>query len=65
MTWVSNFYSNDEATVLVGSDGTVKALRAGETAVRVHLRLGDRALRSARAYDALEHYRAARVLLET
>jgi len=35
-----------------------------ETAVRVHLRLGDRALRSARTYDALEHYRAARVLLE-
>jgi transcriptional regulator with XRE-family HTH domain len=35
-----------------------------ETAVRAHLRLGDRALRSARAYDALEHYRAARVLLE-
>jgi transcriptional regulator with XRE-family HTH domain len=34
-------------------------------AVRAHLRLGDRALRSARAYDALEHYRAARVLLET
>jgi transcriptional regulator with XRE-family HTH domain len=36
-----------------------------EIAVRAHLRLGDRALRSARAYDALEHYRAARVLLET
>lgn len=35
-----------------------------EAAVRAHLRLGDRALRSARAYDALEHYRAARVLLE-
>ena len=36
-----------------------------EAAVRARLRLGDRALRSARAYDALEHYRAARVLLET
>ncbi|HEV8608297.1 MAG TPA: DUF1549 domain-containing protein [Tepidisphaeraceae bacterium] len=36
VTWVSNFYSNDEATVSVASDGTVKALRAGETAVRVH-----------------------------
>jgi len=35
-----------------------------ETAVRVHLRLADRALRSERSYDALEHYRAARVLLE-
>src|SRR4051794_5260723 len=36
VTWVSNFYSNDEATVSVASDGTVKALRAGESAVRVH-----------------------------
>src|SRR5439155_19623814 len=36
VTWVSNFYSNDEATVSVSSDGTVKALRAGETSVRVH-----------------------------
>jgi len=35
-----------------------------DVAVRVHLRLADRALRAARAYDALEHYRAARVLLE-
>jgi len=33
-------------------------------AVRVHLRLADRALRAARSNDALEHYRAARVLLE-
>jgi transcriptional regulator with XRE-family HTH domain len=33
-------------------------------AVRVHLRLADRALRAARGADALEHYRAARVLLE-
>ena len=36
-----------------------------EAAVTAHLRLADRALRAARAYDALEHYRAARVLLET
>jgi hypothetical protein len=36
VTWVSNFYSNDEATVSVSPDGTVKALRAGESAVRVH-----------------------------
>ena len=35
-----------------------------EAAVRVHLRLADRALRAARGADALEHYRAARVLLE-
>jgi transcriptional regulator with XRE-family HTH domain len=35
-----------------------------DTAVRVHLRLADRALRAERGYDALEHYRAARVLLE-
>jgi len=35
-----------------------------EAAVRAHLRLADRALRAARGYDALEHYRAARVLLE-
>lgn len=36
-----------------------------DAAVRAHLRLADRALRAARASDALEHYRAARVLLET
>ncbi|HSS94574.1 MAG TPA: helix-turn-helix domain-containing protein [Candidatus Dormibacteraeota bacterium] len=36
-----------------------------EVAVQLHLRLADRALRGARGYDALEHYRAARVLLET
>ena len=35
-----------------------------EAAVRAHLRLADRALRAGRGYDALEHYRAARVLLE-
>jgi hypothetical protein len=36
-----------------------------DAAVRAHLRLADRALRATRAADALEHYRAARVLLET
>lgn len=36
-----------------------------DAAIRAHLRLADRALRAARGYDALEHYRAARVLLET
>ena len=35
-----------------------------EAAIRAHLRLADRAMRAARTYDALEHYRAARVLLE-
>ncbi len=35
------------------------------SAVRQHLRLADQALRSARSHDSLEHYRAARVLLET
>jgi len=35
-----------------------------DAAVRLHLRLADRALRGARGADALEHYRAARVLLE-
>jgi transcriptional regulator with XRE-family HTH domain len=38
--------------------------RDPEAAVRVHLRLAERALRAERGYDALEHYRAARVLLE-
>lgn len=35
-----------------------------DAAIRAHLRLADRALRAARGYDALEHFRAARVLLE-
>jgi len=35
-----------------------------DAAVRAHLRLADSALRAGRGYDALEHYRAARVLLE-
>jgi thioredoxin-like negative regulator of GroEL len=35
-----------------------------DTAVGVHLRLADRAMRAEKDYDALEHYRAARVLLE-
>jgi transcriptional regulator with XRE-family HTH domain len=51
-----------------------RALERGETltmgdgsiasAVTAHLRLADRAQRAANAHDALEHYRAARVLLE-
>jgi transcriptional regulator with XRE-family HTH domain len=35
-----------------------------ETAAESHLRLADRAQRTANSQDALEHYRAARVLLE-
>lgn len=35
-----------------------------QDAINVHLRLGDRAQRAANSHDALEHYRAARVLLE-
>jgi transcriptional regulator with XRE-family HTH domain len=35
-----------------------------ESAVQTHLRLADRAQRAADSQDALEHYRAARVLLE-
>jgi transcriptional regulator with XRE-family HTH domain len=35
-----------------------------QAAIRAHLRLADRAMRAARGHDALEHYRAARVLLE-
>ena len=54
--------------------GRLRALELGETfsigdgdpdsAVRLHLRLADRALRAERGHDALEPYRAARVLLE-
>jgi transcriptional regulator with XRE-family HTH domain len=35
-----------------------------DSAVQTHLRLADRAQRAANPQDALEHYRAARVLLE-
>jgi transcriptional regulator with XRE-family HTH domain len=44
-----------------GTGGTKGAL---ESAVKAHLRLADQAQRSANSQDALEHYRAARVLLE-
>jgi transcriptional regulator with XRE-family HTH domain len=36
----------------------------GGDAVKAHLRLADQAQRAANSHDALEHYRAARVLLE-
>ncbi len=35
-----------------------------ESAAQAHLRLADRAQRAANSQDALEHYRAARILLE-
>ena len=35
-----------------------------EVAAQSHLRLADRAQRAANSHDALEHYRAARILLE-
>jgi transcriptional regulator with XRE-family HTH domain len=46
--------------------GRAYSVGAGDldSAVRAHLRLADRALRAERGPDALEHYRAARVLLE-
>ncbi len=46
--------------------GQAFAIGAGdiETAAQAHLRLADKAQRSANSHDALEHYRAARVLLE-
>jgi hypothetical protein len=44
-----------------GEGGTKGAL---ESAVKAHLKLADQAERSANSRDALEHYRAARVLLE-
>ncbi|MDB6151799.1 MAG: hypothetical protein JWL90_252, partial [Chthoniobacteraceae bacterium] len=36
VTWLSQFFSNDDTTVSVKPDGLVKALRAGESSVRVH-----------------------------
>ncbi len=36
----------------------------GDDAVKTHLRLADQAQRAANSHDALEHFRAARVLLE-
>jgi transcriptional regulator with XRE-family HTH domain len=39
-------------------------LRPAGDPIKVHLELADRAQRAANSYDELEHYRAARVLLE-
>jgi transcriptional regulator with XRE-family HTH domain len=46
--------------------GDIKTTGRGgiAAAVTAHLRLADRAQRAANTHDALEHYRAARVLLE-
>ena len=42
-----------------------KRFTFGPDPVKTHLRLADQAQRGANSHDALEHYRAARVLLET
>jgi transcriptional regulator with XRE-family HTH domain len=44
-----------------GEGGTKGAV---DSAIKTHLRLADQAQRGANSHDALEHYRAARVLLE-
>jgi transcriptional regulator with XRE-family HTH domain len=49
---------------LTYGEGAERARGALESAVKVHLRLADQAQRNANSHDALEHYRAARVLLE-
>ena len=36
VTWLAQFFSNDETTVTVKPSGMVKALRSGEAGVRVH-----------------------------
>ena len=36
VTWLAQFFSNDETTVSVKPSGLVKALRSGEAGVRVH-----------------------------
>ena len=36
VTWLAQFSSNDESIVAIKPDGLAKALRAGETSVRVH-----------------------------
>jgi hypothetical protein len=47
-------------------DGKAFSVGGGDAdaAAKAHLKLADRAQRASRSYDALEHYRAARVLLE-
>jgi len=36
VTWLAQFFSNDEATVSVKPSGLVKSLRSGEAGIRVH-----------------------------
>ncbi len=36
VTWLAQFFSNDQNTISVTPDGLVKALRHGETAIRAH-----------------------------
>jgi transcriptional regulator with XRE-family HTH domain len=70
--------SREKAAITAHSDShrlqRVRALERGDRfslgdgnirkAVEAHLRLGDRANRGGNSQDALEHYRAARILLE-
>ena len=36
VTWLAQFFSNDESRLKVKPEGLVKTLRAGESSVRVH-----------------------------
>src|SRR5580765_3047831 len=36
VTWLTQFFSNDEATAQVSPEGAVRCLRSGETAIRAH-----------------------------
>jgi hypothetical protein len=36
VTWLSQFFSNDDTVITVGRDGLVKAVRPGATSVRAH-----------------------------
>ena len=36
VTWLAQFFSNDETTISVKPNGLIKALRAGQGSVRVH-----------------------------
>jgi hypothetical protein len=36
VTWLAQFFSNEESLLKVSSDGSAKALRAGESSVRAH-----------------------------
>ncbi len=52
VTWLAQFFSNDEGIASVKPDGCVKALRAGETSVRVHFQGLVEVVRFAMPHDA-------------